>query len=325
LSELPRYPHYPPPPLSPYAEIKFPQERTPKTLPLLLFFASCLTTTLAGIVWYIGYLGVVHGDLSEFLSAFVSPRYLSGGLSFSIAILAILLAHELGHYLTCRRYGIHATLPHFIPIPPPLSPFGTFGAIIKIKSLFQNTRQLFDVGIAGPLAGFVFIVPALIIGMAYSREFQVGPETGVFLEFGEPLLLRLTGALLLPDSSGTITLHPIGWAAWFGMLATSLNLLPIGQLDGGHIVYAIFGPRAHRIVSYAALGGLVALAFVTQWYGYLLFGSLIFLLGFRHPPTSNDFAPLGARRLVLALAALIVLILTFMPVPVQLVTDVQSL
>jgi membrane-associated protease RseP (regulator of RpoE activity) len=325
LSELPRYPQYPLPPLSPSAEINYPPERTSKRLPLLLFFASWLTTTLAGVIWYIGYLGVVHVDFRDFLSSFLSPRYLIGGLAFSAAILTILLAHELGHYLTCRKYRIRATLPHFIPVPPLLFPFGTFGAVIKIKSLFENTRQLFDVGIAGPLAGFAFIVPALAIGMAYSREFLVGPETSGFFEFGEPLLLRLTGLLLLPDSNVSITLHPVGWAAWFGMLATSLNLLPVGQLDGGHIVYALFGPRVHRIVSFAVLGGLVVLTLVTKWYGYLLFGTLIFLLGFRHPPTLNDYMPLGAKRLMLALLALAVLVLTFMPVPVRLVTDIRSL
>ena len=251
------------------------------------------------------------------------PAYLVGGLSYSLSILIILVAHELGHYLTCVHYRIRATLPHVIPVPSeiygfPLNPFGTFGAVIKIKSLFENRRQLFDVGIAGPLSGFFFILPTLAFGVMYSREFVTEASSGIYLNFGEPLLLKIASRLFLAHGTANITLHPIGWAAWFGMLATSLNLLPIGQLDGGHIVYAVFGPRLHRIISFVTLGLLLVLG-ILEWPGYLLFGGLVFFLAFRHPATAYDYSGIGRTRILLAILALIVLILTFIPKPIDIV------
>jgi len=295
-------------------EITIPPDRPRKLLPAILFLASFCTTTFAGVIWYAGFAGSPPG----FLDLLTDPSYLIGGLSFSVSILVILIAHELGHYLTCVRYGIRATLPHLIPVPPPVSPFGTFGAVIRIKSLFENTRQLFDVGIAGPLAGFFFIIPALVFGVVYSREFVVEGTSGIYLNFGEPLLFQMASHVLLPDTYGDITLHPVGWAAWFGMLATSLNLLPVGQLDGGHIVYAVLGKRGHRIISIMTLAVLAVLG-VTLWLGYLLFGTLVFFLGFRHPATAYNYPPIGRKRILLAILALIILILTFIPVPVDIV------
>ncbi len=299
-------------------EITIPPDRPRRLLPAILFLASLCTTTLAGIIWYAGYVGSSSNDVGSFLDLLTDPSYLLGGLSFSVSILVILVAHELGHYLTCVRYGIRATLPHLIPVPPPVSPFGTFGAVIKIKSFFENRQQLFDVGIAGPLAGFLFILPALAFGLVYSREFVVEGASGAYFNFGEPLLLKIASHLFLPNTNADITLHPVGWAAWFGMLATSLNLLPIGQLDGGHIVYAVLGKRGHRIVSFVTLGGLIVLG-VTLWLGYLLFGVVVFFLGFRHPPTAYSYPPIGAKRILLAILALIILILTFIPVPIDIV------
>ncbi len=316
MSDFPQ--HYPRSSLPPAVEISIPPDRPRKLLPAILFLASVCTTTLAGIIWYAGFVGSASLEVGNFLDLLTDPSYLIGGLSFSVSILVILVAHELGHYLTCVRYGIRATLPHLIPVPPPVSPFGTFGAVIKIKSLFENTRQLFDVGIAGPLAGFVFILPALVFGLVYSREFVMDGTSGVYFNFGEPLLLKIASHILLPNTNADITLHPVGWAAWFGMLATSLNLLPIGQLDGGHIVYAVLGRRGHRIVSFATLGVLLVLG-ATLWLGYLLFGALVFFLGFRHPPTAYNYPPLGRGRILLAILALIVLILTFIPVPIDIV------
>lgn len=265
-----------------------------------------------------------------------NPMDLLNGLPFSITVLVILIAHEMGHYLSCRYYKIKATLPYIIPAPPPFNPFGTFGAVIKIKSLFLNQRQLFDVGIAGPLAGFIFILPAIVIGLQQSKIFVMMDPTEQTLEFGEPLLFRLCAFLFFPSGSeADISLHPIGWAAWFGMLATSLNLLPIGQLDGGHVVYAIFGHRGHRIISYAAFGGLVGLSFFTaiqahfsgSWpiFGYLLFAFLLLCMGFRHPRPTMEYPHIDSRRLVVAIIGLIIFVLTFIPVPVRFVEHVGRL
>ncbi len=304
-------------------EFSIPPDRPRKLLPAILFLASLCTTTLAGIIWYAGFVDDPSAQTGSFLELLTNPSYLVGGLSFSISILVILVAHELGHYLTCVRYGIRATLPHLIPVPPailgiPLNPFGTFGAVIRIKSLFENRRQLFDVGIAGPLAGFLFVVPTLVFGVVYSREFVPEGASGIYFTFGEPLLLKIVGWLFLADPDADITLHPVGWAAWFGMLATSLNLLPVGQLDGGHIVYAVLGQRLHRIISFVTLGALLILG-VAFSYGYLLFGTLVFLLAFRHPPTAFNHPPIGRGRILLAIVALAILILTFIPVPIDIV------
>ncbi len=250
------------------------------------------------------------------------PIYLLYGLPFSFTLLSILLAHEMSHYLTCRYYGIRATLPYMIPAPPPFNPFGTFGAVIRIKSNFHDRRQLFDVGIAGPLGGFVFIIPTLVIGLQRSKEFVFTGPAQEILEFGEPALFRLAALLLWGEGEGSeLSLHPIGWAAWFGMLATSINLLPIGQLDGGHIVYSLFGPRGHRIISRITLFGLVGISFFSwPMMGYLVFVLILAFMGLRHPRPDVEVVRLGAARGLIAIIGLIVFALTFIPIPVQLGT-----
>jgi len=255
------------------------------------------------------------------------PLDLLNGLPFAFTILVILLAHEMGHYLTCRYYGIDATLPYLIPAPPPFNPFGTFGAVIKIRSRFPDRRQLFDVGIAGPLAGFIFIIPSLIIGLQLSTPFSLADPSQGTLEFGEPLIFHLAAMAFFPGEAGApISLHPIGWAAWFGMLATSINLLPIGQLDGGHIVYGLFGARIHRIISFVAFGALVGISFYSwPMLGYLLFALILIFIGFRHPRPGAEFPRLGRGRFLIALIALIIFVLTFMPVPVRLIQHVAQL
>ena len=254
-----------------------------------------------------------------------SPLQLLHGLPFCFTILVILLAHEMGHYLTCKYYRIRATLPYVIPAPPPFNPFGTFGAVIRIKSPFRTRKELFDVGVAGPLAGFVFIIPALVYGVSNSREFVLDPAPGVFWQFGEPLLFQWATALLF-DGNGSISLHPVGWAAWFGMLATSLNLLPLGQLDGGHMAYSIAGARGHRIASGMTFAALVALS-IYAWpmLGYLLFALILVFLGFRHPVPIDDRAGVGPSRIGLAVLAWIIFAATFIPVPVQIVEHVGRL
>ncbi len=313
----------------------------PPWVPAVFLTLTVITTLLCGVL-YQAEFGTIQAD--DFSALLASPwtrfSLLLYGLPFCVSVLGILIAHELGHYLTCRRYGIDSTLPYvlpappLIPIPPPLAvllgaggwhwaltwfnPFGTFGAVIRIRAPFRDRRQLFDVGVAGPLAGFVLILPILVLAMSWSKQFDQLPEGGWL--FGEPLLFQAALWLFYPGTDpARIMLHPIGWAAWFGMLATSLNLMPIGQLDGGHIVYALFGKRVHHWVSRLTFLGLVALSFASwpPFIGYTIFGLLGLLLGRRHPPTLYDReAPRGAR-IWIALLALLILVLTFIPVPLR--------
>jgi len=242
---------------------------------------------------------------------------LISGLPYAFAIMGILLAHELGHFLACRYYGISATYPYFIPFPL-LSIAGTMGAFIRIRSAFRNARELFDVGISGPLLGFIFTLPALVLGLAASNLTGLQAETEGTMFFGEPLIFKIVAHSLIPynESLESINLHPIGWAAWFGVFATSINLLPIGQLDGGHIVYALFGPLWHRRCSVACCLGLVLLSLFTWSPAYLVFGALVFFLGLRHPRTWEEDIIVDPKRKWLALIALLIFVLSFIPVPV---------
>ena len=287
-----------------------------------------LSTLIAGFFFQINFDSDFEVDgLALLLATLDDPGQILLGLPFALSILTILLAHEMGHYLACRYYGIEATLPYAIPAPPLLNPFGTFGAVIRIKSAFRDRRQLFDVGIAGPLGGFIFIIPALIIGLLNSKEFVFTAPVEQAWEFGEPLLFQWAATLLYTAADGSsISLHPIGWAAWFGLLATSLNLLPIGQLDGGHMVYALFGARGHRVVSYTTFVGLVLISLMSwPMLGYLLFAVITVFLGFRHPPPQTETTQLGRGRWILAILGLLIFFLTFIPVPIQLVSHVGRL
>jgi membrane-associated protease RseP (regulator of RpoE activity) len=267
----------------------------------------------------------VYGDVGFVriaLAVAVHPMILLQGTPFSITLVAILLAHEMGHYLACRHYGIRCTPPFFIPLP--ISYAGTFGAFIRIKSHFQNRRALFDVGVAGPLAGFAFVIPALVVGIGFSSLIPKGSISGAWA-FGEPLLFRWIGKAVLGYSPETqdMLAHPIAMAAWFGMLATSLNLLPIWQLDGGHITYAILGRERQKRVSVIAAIALMLISFI-GWPipSYLLFACLLFFIGMRsrfyHPPTMFEDERIGAVRLILGIVALLILIVSFTPVPISL-------
>jgi membrane-associated protease RseP (regulator of RpoE activity) len=258
-------------------------------------------------------------------AALAHPTLLLLGLPFSFTFMSILLAHEMGHYLACRYYGIRCTPPYFIPFPTPL--VGTLGAFIRIKSPFQHKRALFDVGVAGPLAGFAFLVPALIIGVSYSRLIPKGTLSNLdgVINFGEPILFRLVGKLVLGYSPATqdMLAHPIAMGAWFGLLATCLNLLPVWQLDGGHIAYAVLGRNPQRKLSIAVAVSLVLTSFLS-WpvLSYLVFGLLLLIFGarfrFYHPPTLFDAEDLGKARVLIGLLALLILIASFTPVPVSL-------
>jgi membrane-associated protease RseP (regulator of RpoE activity) len=287
-------------------------------LPALLFLTTVLSATYAGLFY-------VYGDVGFMRMAFaiaVHPAILLQGVPFSFTLLTILLAHEMGHFMACRHYGIRCTPPFFIPFPVTYA--GTLGAFIRIKSHFQHRRALFDVGIAGPIAGFVFVVPALIIGIASSTLIARGSIPGA-VGFGEPLLFRWVGKLVLgysPDRQDMVA-HPIAMAAWFGMLVTSLNLFPIWQLDGGHISYAVLGRARQKWISIAATTGLILVSFA-GWPipSYLFFGCLLLFFGMRHrfyhPPTLCDDEQLGPGRIILGIIALSILILSFTPVPIYL-------
>lgn len=285
-------------------------------LHILLFALTFATTTLIGAYQYAGFL-------DEFRGSRVLPlpfgALLVRGLWYSVTILVILGAHELGHYFACRYYNIDASLPFFLPLPPPF-PTGTLGAVIRIREPIPGKRALFDIGIAGPIAGFLVAVPALFIGIAISNVVRLPPS---FMgdELGEPLLFKAAVWAFwrsAPDGY-TLNLHPMGFAAWFGLLATALNLFPIGQLDGGHITYAVLGRRSVH-VTLAGVAAVVALTIVARtWIVFaLLMIAMLVVFGPRHPRVFDEDQPLDRTRLFLAFCALAMFVLCFTPAPITL-------
>ena len=243
----------------------------------------------------------------------VASTYWVGGALYSLSIMAILLSHEMGHYVVSRHYGVPATLPYFIPFPP--SPFGTFGAVIKMKGVILNKRSLFDIGVAGPLCGFVLSVPAACIGVHLSMVVQVAKVTSPMLELGDPLLFRLLEWYMVRNLPPTheLVLHPIGYAAWVGLFVTALNLLPVGQLDGGHIIYAVFGEKSAWVYR-ALIPLLLVLAFFYNA-GWLVLVILLLVFGVHHPPPLDGETPLNRGRKVMAFVVLLVFVLSFTPAP----------
>lgn len=282
---------------------------------LLLLVLTIGSTTIAGAFHYVSFM-------SEFSAAQVPFRWtlLFQGFWYSGTLLGILGAHEMGHYLLCRRYNVDASLPYFIPTPPLLFLTGTLGAVIKIREAFPSKRVLFDIGVAGPIAGFVVLVPALFYGMTLSNVVPE-PTQGSVLYLGEPLLFKIASlAIIGPVREGyTVNIHPMVFAAWFGMLATALNLLPFGQLDGGHITYATLG-RWSTPISIATVAIAIAMTFVSMsWLVMtLMMLVMLFTLGPRHPRVISEHEPLGVERNIIAVVALVVFILCFTPVPIQL-------
>lgn len=241
--------------------------------------------------------------------------YLAGGLAYAASIVAILLAHELGHFTMCRRYGIPASFPFFIPFP--LSIFGTLGAIIVMRGRVPSRRALFDVGIAGPLAGLAIALPVTIMGLRNSTLIpieQVSPEA---FRLGNSLLFSFLTELSVggvPEGY-ELMLGPMAYAGWAGLFVTALNLLPVGQLDGGHVVYAILGNKS-ALVYKAALGGVVIITVLTRFPGWLLIGLLAFLLARRHPLPTDPVTPLDPARRALGIGAMLLFVLAFIPEPI---------
>ena len=282
----------------------------------LLFLLTLFTTTVVGVGIADNFNRNKPVDLDLMLSAVwhlpADPILLFTGMPFALTLMTILLAHEFGHYIACRYHGVDASLPYFLPAPTLI---GTLGAFIRIRSPIYTKRALFDVGVAGPIAGFVFLVPALFAGLEFSRVSPGIAAHGDFV-FGTPLLLRLFEALILPGvRSSDIYLHPVARAAWAGMLATALNLLPIGQLDGGHIVYAFFSQR-HKLISRLSILALIITGRLTNTWLWYIWAALLFFLAMRHPVIC-DIAPLGARRARLGLLAVVIFVLCFTPNPVS--------
>jgi membrane-associated protease RseP (regulator of RpoE activity) len=284
-------------------------------VPVLLFLLTLFCTTALGarVAFHFAHnlpsLDFLD-DLKIFRQLLHHPEVLLQGLPYSLTLLLILTAHELGHYFACRYHGISCSLPHFIPAPGFI---GTFGAFIRFRSYIGSRRELFDVGIAGPLAGFLFVIPALGIGLGLSRVVP-GFGAGGDMRLGLPLLVRGLAGWLFPGAAlADLSLHPVARAAWVGMLATALNLLPIGQLDGGHMVYAWIGER-HRWVSFGMIGVLVLLGFV--FWPWFVWAAGLFFLGRRHFPVYDD-ARLDWKRKLLLVFALLIFIACFIPAPLQ--------
>jgi len=283
-------------------------------LHLLLFALTVVSTTIVGATWYASFLDDFRGSTAlpmPFVALLVRGFWYSG------TILAILGCHELGHYFACRYYNVDASLPFFIPVPILLT--GTMGAFIRIREPIPEKRMLFDIGIAGPIAGFVVAVPALFVGIAMSHVAKL-PDTFTGYELGEPLLFKLASWLLWgsPPDGYSLNLHPIAFAAWFGLLATALNLFPIGQLDGGHISYAVLGPRS-TYVTFATVAVAIGLAsFASSWIVWTaLTIAMLIAFGPRHPRVFDEQVPLDATRRWLALFALVMFVLCFTPAPIR--------
>jgi len=271
-------------------------------LPVLLFIATCLSTLVAGVE-----MAMPSGP--GWLDA------LAAGLWYAVPVMTILLCHEMGHFIQAHRYGVYASLPYFIPMP--FSPLGTFGAVIAMEPRMGHRKALFDIGISGPLAGLVPTFIFLIVGLHYST-FEKRPEHGML--FGDPLLFSyLADRILGPTPAGKeVFAQPMAFAGWVGLLLTSLNLIPIGQLDGGHVLYALLRQKANKVASFLLLLAvfLVALDFreLGTWMVILI---LLIIMGPLHPPTADDSEPLGLGRIVLGWVTLAFIVVGFTPTPLR--------
>ena len=310
----------------------------------LLLLITLVTATIAGVLFPFGTIDSMPvsdpqtwPEITDFIATLPSrylallgstvytlitdSRHLIEGLSFSVSLLFILISHEMGHYVACRIYGVDATLPFFIPTPPMLGPAGTFGAFIKIRSPMPSRRAVFDIGVAGPIAGFIALLPIAFLGvsrMQAASAAQLASPGG--LTFADPLFMRLVG--LIVDNDPTVSIgNPFYYAAWVGLLVTALNLMPSGQLDGGHAIYAVLGHRVHFFTGRIAFVLMAALSILGFIYynspsGFLVTVLLGIMTRVGHPEP-YDQTPLDLKRNLIAIATLIIFILCFTPFPIR--------
>ncbi|HYB96414.1 MAG TPA: site-2 protease family protein [Vicinamibacterales bacterium] len=293
-----------------------------------LFGLTLVTTTIVGAQNF-AFFSLGFGAIADLVKqdprtvADAVSRHFSywNGLWYSLTILGILGCHEMGHYVACLRYNITATRPYFLPLPPAdFTLTGTLGAFIRVKSRFPDKPALFDVGVAGPIAGFVVAVPALFIGVALSKVEVIPPDMPFGLTLGEPLLFQLAQYLIwgsIPDGQ-SLNMHPMAFGAWFGLIATALNLFPVAQLDGGHISYAVLGPRSVKLTYAMILVAIALTVFSLSWIVWtVLLLVMLAVVGPHHPPTLNDEVPIGRGRLIIAGLAVVILIVCFTPAPIS--------
>jgi len=264
------------------------------------------------------YGAMVAGAVTNLFS---NPADLAYGLKFSLSLLFILISHEMGHYIACRLYRVDATLPFFIPTPPMIGPAGTFGAFIKIRAPMPSNRAVFDIGVAGPLAGFVALIPIAIMGVA---SMQLAPPTSVpgegMIVFTDPLMMQLIAGFFGIELTFAVG-NAYYFAAWVGLLVTALNLIPSGQLDGGHAIFAVFGERVHRWAGRIAFVVMATLSVAGLYFfnspsGFLIAIILFVMMRIKHPQPI-DQTPLDSKRKLIALATLIIFVLSFTPFPIR--------
>ena len=290
-----------------------PPRRRALIVALSLFAMTVFTTLAVGAQMAFDYAqdaAPYTRGFSPFADLLHSPRMLLEGIPFSFTLLGILLAHELGHFFACRYYGIAASYPYFIPAPTLI---GTMGAFIRIRSPIVNRKALFDVALAGPVVGFIFALPALAIAVHYSKVIP-GIQSNALISFGNSLLVDIFTRWLRPGvAPGDLLLDPVGRAAWVGLFCTAMNLLPMGQLDGGHLLYTL-SSKLHKPVT---VGTSIALLVLSRffWVGWAVWAVLPLLFGFRHPSLLDRWEPLDRKRRLWALVALAIFLLCFMPQP----------
>ncbi|MDT8394879.1 MAG: site-2 protease family protein [bacterium] len=285
----------------PYKDVTPPKES--RRLPVLLFFLTGLTTTFAGA-------------LQRGINPMAEPLGFFKGLPFSVTLLAILMVHEISHFLSSRAHGVPSTLPFFIPAP---SIIGTFGAVIRMKGAIWDRRALLDIGASGPIGGFILALPALILGFAMSEVVPGGGLGEGGLVLGDSILVAAVGRIILGEipAGADVILHPVAFAGWIGMFVTSLNLLPVGQLDGGHISTAMF-PRHSITVARVVHFSLLFMG-VFFWEGWLIWALFLVFIGVRHPPVLLPHITLDRKRVRIGYAALVIFVLTFVPAPFKII------
>ncbi|MCX7769638.1 MAG: site-2 protease family protein [Proteobacteria bacterium] len=285
--------------LSEYGDGLWRKKESPKKIPwlnIILFLLTFLTTTFAG---------TILAGKDPFII-----KNLKNGLPFSLSLLTILLFHEFGHYILSKKHNVEASLPYFIPAP---SFIGTFGAIIKMKSNINSKNQLIDIGTAGPISGFLISLPFLIYGISKSTIVDAIPEVSISL--GDSLLIKIMIKIIIGDlpENKDIMLHPVAFAGWIGCFVTAMNLFPVGQLDGGHISYALFTKKS-VFISRLFIVILIILGFFA-WEGWFIWAFLLIVIGTKHPPVLDEDEELTPLRKFLGIFSLIVFILTFIPTP----------